>query len=86
MKKDFFPELKGLSLKAYKDGKTFVLIPSLVDQDVKTNQKDGDESHEQLEVLQGILRSDSHFEVIKANTEAFTGEDEDEVKEDKLED
>ena len=31
LKKDFFPELKGLSLKAYKDGKTFVLIPSLVD-------------------------------------------------------
>ena len=36
--------------------------------------------------MQGILRSDSHFEVIKANTEAFTGEDEDEVKEDKMED
>lgn len=33
-----------------------------------------------------MLRSDSHFEVIKANTEAFTGEDEDEVKEDKMED
>ena len=36
--------------------------------------------------MQGMLRSDSHFEVIKANTEAFTGEDEDEVKEDKMED